>query len=319
MKLLVIIVNFRTPELSLNAVETVLADIEGVDARVTVVDNHSGDGSFDFLSREVSARCWSRVDVIASGRNGGFGFGNNVAVARALRGPDPPAVFFLLNPDASVVPGCFRVLLDFMAAHPEVGIAGPLVSHPDGTPQTSAFRFPSVLGEFERGLRFGAASRLLGRYRVAPPPPSRTTSADWVSGAALAIRRDVIEAVGPFDEGFFLYFEEIDLCRRARLAGFDVRFCPEARVRHAEGTSTGLHTNRRIPRYWFESRRRYFVKQHGAPYFVAASAAWALGHAFWRARLRLQQKPDPDPPQLMADFLKHSFVASLGAEVHRAT
>ena len=102
MKLLVVIVNFRTAALTLEALEHLLPDMEGLDAAVTVVDNDSGDGSLKTLDEQVTARGWGdRVSVVDSGKNGGFGFGNNVAIRRALAQPSPPEYVYLHNPDAA--------------------------------------------------------------------------------------------------------------------------------------------------------------------------------------------------------------------------
>jgi hypothetical protein len=130
---------------------------------------------------------------------------------------------------------------------------------------------------------------------------------EWVSGASLMLRRGVIEAIGLLDEGFFLYFEEVDYCLRARQAGWEVWYVPESRVVHFEGASTGIRTaSRRRPSYWFASRRRFFAKHYGIAGLVAADALWAVGHASLRARrtLGLGRGGDiPDPPGIAKDLL----------------
>ena len=153
MKLLVVIVNFRTADLTLRGLAHLLPDMQalaGVGVSVTVVDNDSGDGSYEKLCAEVEARGWGdRVQVVASGHNGGFGYGNNVAIRRALAQPDPPDYVYLHNPDAHVRPGALRTMLEFLDAHPEVGVAGTRIHDPGAGQHASAFRFPSVLSEIE--------------------------------------------------------------------------------------------------------------------------------------------------------------------------
>ena len=300
MKLLVVIVNFRTAALTLEALACLLPDMEGLDASVTVVDNDSGDGSYETLCREVAARGHGdRVTVVASGRNGGFGFGNNVAIRRALAQPQPPDCVFLHNPDARVRPGTLRTMLEFLDAHPEVGVAGTRIHDPGAGRHASAFRFPSVLSEIEGGLRFGPVSKLLRKHSVWADAPDHTAEVDWVSGASVFFRREVFETVGLFDENFFLYFEETDLCRRAHEAGWRIWYVHEAVVEHEEGAATGItNKNKRVPQFWLDSRRYYFLKAKGRTGLLLADVAWVTSRSLWRMRRAIQRLPDPDPPQL---------------------
>lgn len=309
MKLLVVIVNFRTASLTLLGLEHLLRDMEGLDAAVTVVDNDSGDGSFETLRKEVTERgWWDRVEVIASGKNGGFGFGNNVAIRRALAQSEPPEYVFLHNPDARVRPGALRAMLEFLDAHPEVGVAGTQIHEPGVGVHTSAFRFPSVLSEIEGALRFGPVSRLLRKYSVWADAPTQTAEVDWVSGASVFFRREVFETVGLFDENFFLYFEEVDLCRRAREAGWSIYYVHEAVVEHEEGAATGIKSKKkRVPEFWLDSRRYYLLKAKGPRGLWAANVAWAASHSLWRLRRAAQRLPDDDPPRRLEDFVRHSL------------
>ena len=312
MKLLVVIVNFRTADLTLRGLAHLLPDMQalaGVGVSVTVVDNDSGDGSYEKLCAEVEARGWGdRVQVVASGHNGGFGYGNNVAIRRALAQPDPPDYVYLHNPDAHVRPGALRTMLEFLDAHPEVGVAGTRIHDPGAGQHASAFRFPSVLSEIEGGLRFGPVSRLLRKHSVWADAPDHTAEVDWVSGASAFFRREVFETVGLFDENFFLYFEETDLCRRAREAGWKIWYVHEAVVEHEEGAATGIsNKKKRVPQFWLDSRRYYFLKAKGRGGLLLADAAWVASHSLWRLRRAVQHLPDPDPPRLLQDFVRHSL------------
>jgi GT2 family glycosyltransferase len=126
----------------------------------------------------------------------------------------------------------------------------------------------------------------------------------------MLVRRNVFETCGLFDENYFLYYEEVDLCRRANRAAFGTWYVPAARVVHLVGRSSGVVAGaerpRRQPGYWFEARRRYFVKHHGLAYARLADICWGLGFVAWRTRRRIQRKPDFDPPHLWADFWRHS-------------
>ena len=166
--------------------------------------------------------------MLPTDRNRGFAFGNNAALRPLLQLRDPPAYFHLLNPDTYIRPGAVTKLIDYMAAHPRIGIAGSRLENPDGSPQSAAFHFHGILSELERGIRIGLVSRLLRRWMVAPPPRNAPHKTHWVSGASMMIRREVFEDIGLMDEEFFLYFEETDFCLRRRRPAGRVGSCPPA-------------------------------------------------------------------------------------------
>ena len=309
MKVACIVVNFRTAQLAVAAVQSLLRDLDGMDATVTIVDNDSGDGSFELFESAALELHWrDRVQVVASDKNGGFGYGNNLAIRRALGASDAPDVFFLLNPDAVVEPGATRALLEMFATHPRIGIAGSSIRGFDDERHVSGFRFPTILGELESGVRLGIVTRLLRRWAVAAAPRETTGPVDWVSGAAIMVRREVFESLGLFDESFFLFYEETDLCQRARGAGWQTWYVHESRVRHVGGAATGVREKgRRVAPCWYASRRYYFLKHHGPAYLWCANSSFALGYLLWRIRRRLQRKPDADPPHLLADFVRYNL------------
>ncbi len=304
---LVVIVNWRTPEMTLAAAAAALAALEGIAGALTIVDNDSGDGSFEALARAVAARGWTRVRVLQSGRNGGFGAGNNFGIRAGLPGGAPPDLVYVLNSDAFPAPDAIGALVDHLAAHPEAGLAGSFIHGTDGEPHRTAFRFPSVAGEFEAAARLGPVTRLLRDRVVAMPIPQATTRVDWLAGASLMIRREVLDRVGLFDEGFFLYFEETDLCRRAAAAGWETHYVVESRVAHVGSASTGMKDWPRTPPYWFESRWRYFVKAEGRAGALAATAAHLAGGLLWRARAALTGRPRRDPPHFLRDLAAHAL------------
>lgn len=307
--LLVVIVNYRTADLTIDCLTSLEPQVAGrPGTQVVVVDNASGDDSVDRLSQAVRQRNWGAWAAIQPiNRNGGFAAGNNAAIQPALAAPNPPAFLLLLNPDTVVRPGALQKLLEFMQAHPGVGIAGSRLEDPDGQPQRSAFRFPSILGELEAGVRLGLLTRLLSRWVVAPPVPCGPCPTDWVSGACLITRREVFEQVGLMDEGYFMYYEEVDFCRRAARVGWSIWYVPEARVVHLVGQSSGITSRRRRPSYWFDSRRRYFRTHLGRFGATLADLAFATGFATYRLRRAIQRKPDTDPPGLLLDFVRHAL------------
>jgi N-acetylglucosaminyl-diphospho-decaprenol L-rhamnosyltransferase len=314
MKLLGIIVNYRTARMTLRAAEMLLQELSSIgSARIAIVDNHSRDGSFEQLRDAVVQRGWQRrVEVLQTGYNGGFGYGNNYAIRRNLASNDRADYFYLLNSDAFPQRDAIAELLGFLERHRYVGIAGSHIEGPDGVPHHTAFRFPSLLGELESGLSLGVVSKWLRDWTVALPIPEAIARVDWIAGASMLIRREVLEKVGLFDEHFFLYFEETDLCRRAQLAGFPIYYLPKSVVVHIGSASTGMKDETRpMPRYWFESRRHYFHKHHGFAYLQGVNLAWTAGHVLWQARRFLQHKRNPHPPWFLRDFIRYNFIPTL--------
>jgi GT2 family glycosyltransferase len=314
----VAIVNYQTASLTLAGLASLVAEHQrGLEMRVVVVDNASGDDSLTVLQQGLAALQnpdWIAVEAMP--RNGGFAYGNNVVLRQAMVATPPPDYILLLNPDAAVREGAIAPLIHFLDTHPQVGLVGSRLEDPDGTPQTSAFRFPSLWSELDHGLRLGMISRLLYKRRLAIPVVTEPCLADWLAGASLMIRREVLCSAGLFDEDYFLYFEEVDFCHRAQQAGWECWYVPQSRVVHLVGQSTGVTDTRRapqrIPQYWFASRRRYFLKFHGALYGALADLLWMVGFSLWRVRRWIFSKPDTDPPYFLWDFFRNSLWGKRG-------
>jgi N-acetylglucosaminyl-diphospho-decaprenol L-rhamnosyltransferase len=308
----IVIVNFRTSGLVVDCLHSLKTDIRNEpDCRVIVVDNASGDDSVNRLTTTIKAAGWTWAKVLPLERNGGFSFGNNAAIRPLLQSANSPDYIHLLNPDTYIRPGAVTKLIDFMEANPKVGIAGSSLEHPDGRPQSAAFRFHGILSELESGIRFGPMTKLLRRWMVAPPARNVPHRTDWVGGASMMIRREVFDDIGLMDQRFFLYYEETDFCRRAWKAGWPCWFVPQSRVVHLEGQSTGATgaaaKRRRMPLYWFDSRRRYFRKHHGAGYELLANLAHASGFALWRLRKAIQFRKDQDTPYYLWDLIRNTI------------
>jgi hypothetical protein len=276
----VVIVNYKTADLVVECLASLAAEsMAGVDA--IVVDNESGDGSVERIGAAVRERGWgSWCEVVAAGRNGGFAAGNNVGIRRALERATPPGAVHLLNPDTYIRPGAVEALRGFLGERPGVGIVGSRLENPDGSVRRAAFRFPTPVSEFEHQARFGPVSGLLSRWVVAPPLGDGPCRVGWVTGASMMVRREVFERAGLMDEGYFLYYEETDFCAAAARCGWEVWHVPGSRVVHLVGQATGVNRPGEVrpkPRYWYESRRRYFAKQGGELRADLADAALWLG------------------------------------------
>ncbi|MBF2026925.1 MAG: glycosyltransferase family 2 protein [Oscillatoriales cyanobacterium C42_A2020_001] len=320
-RLLIVTVNYRTADLVIESLRSLANEIQTTPIfKVAVVDNNSGDGSAGKIAAAIAAEGWEDwATLMPSSVNGGFSYGNNYAIRPALQSTNPPDYFLLLNPDAQVRPGALQALIDFMDQHPKVGIAGASLEEQNGKPWPYAFRFPSIIGEFEFGFRLGIVSKLLSQWKVVKVmEQDKEQPIDWLPGACMMIRREVFESIGLMDEGYFLYYEETDFCLQAKRAGWGCWYVPQSRVMHILGQSTGVTAKnqapKRLPQYWYDSRRRYFLKNHGWFYAAVADASWLVGYGLWRIRRVLQRKPDGDPPKMLRDsfynsvFFKHEIL-----------
>lgn len=288
----VVTVNYRTPDLTELCIAALAKEREALPAlRAVVVDGGSGDDSAEVLSAAFGRpeyKDW--VEFLPMPINGGFGWANNQGIRSLLRSAQPPDYIQLLNPDAEVATGAVVALVEYLNANPGAGAVGSQLVDPDGTPAGSAFSFPSIRGEFSRGARTGALDKLL---KVPPISIEATESmeVDWVTGGSVMFRVEALRQVGLFDEGFFLYNEEIELMWRLRKAGWAIATDPRSRVRHVGGVATGVHDREvpgpvepRRPAYLYRSRARFFGLTRGRTGAAGAFAAFLAGHLIWKAR-----------------------------------
>tara|TARA_Y100001933_G_scaffold265279_1_gene339670 strand:- start:96512 stop:97489 length:978 start_codon:yes stop_codon:yes gene_type:complete len=310
--ILVVIVNYRTPDLTIDALASLHVERKHVpDMQVLVTNAPAGDDSQQRITNAIKANDWSSwVTFKQLERNGGFAYGNNVGIEPAIKSDKPPKYVLLLNPDTIVREGAIATLQNFLDTHPNVGMVGSRLEDPDGTAQASAFRFPGILNELISAMRLGFFAGLLKNYVLNPPVQDTAHQTDWVAGASVLVRREVFEQIGMMDEGFFLYYEEVEFCLRAKRAGWTCWYEPASRVVHLVGAASGISDTRkkapRRPAYWFESRRRYYLGSFGKLTALLADTCWILGYSCWRIRRVIQRKPDLDPPCFLRDFIKHS-------------
>ena len=315
MRLLVVIVNYRVTDLTidcLRSLEPEIARVPGV--HVAVCENGTGPEDAVRLREAIANNGWSAwTSLTEIFPNRGFTGGNNVILREAMASADKPQYVLLLNSDTVVLSGALEELVRFMDANPKVGIAGSRLEMPDGTVHVSAFRYHGIANEFDRGLRLGFVSKLLSRWKLAPPPPVGDCDVEWVAGASMIIRREVLDAIGLLDEDYYTYFDDIDFCLRARKAGWPTWYVPESRVIHLVGCSTKLsdpkkEQTRRRPQYWYQARTRFFLKSYGPLYAMLADAAFLAGFSVWRFRRWVQRKPDTDPRHMMLDTFTNSVL-----------
>jgi GT2 family glycosyltransferase len=307
----VIIVTYRTAQLTVAALRSLAGEhaTSELQIRAIVVDNASGD--FAAIAAAVDTHGWSSwVTPVCAPRNGGFAYGNNFGIQHAYAAAIPDYVY-LLNPDAEVRPGALIALAGFLESHPDVGIAGSSFENPDGSEWPIAFRFPTLLSELCQGLELGLVTRLLQHWVVPRNMPAETQPVDWICGASMMIRPAVFTAIGGLDENYFLYFEETDFCLRAKRAGFSTWYVPASRVMHIMGQSTKVTERvlepKRLPAYWFESRRRYFAVtfgiRHAMTIDIVALVANCLG---FLKRLAMRRRHSVQ--YFIRDLARHSVL-----------
>ncbi len=309
--LLTVVLNWRTPDMTLRAVDHALTAMAGIAGEVVVVDNDSGDGSFQKMQDHVVAKGWDRVRVVQSGQNGGFGAGNNFGIRAGLSDGSSPDLVYILNSDAFPAPDAIRLLIDALRRDPALWAVGSYIHGEEGDPHQTLFRFPSIAGEFEGAIRFGPVSRLLKKRIVPLPVPDGDAQADWMAGASVLMRREVLDEIGLFDESFFLYFEETDLFLRAARAGYRSVYVRDSKVMHIGSVSTGMKKWTRVPGYWLDSRLHYFVKNHGPAYALAATSVHLLGGSLYWLRRQLGRKPVNTPTNFLRSLFIHDFKVAL--------
>jgi len=232
---------------------------------IIVVDAASADGSAEMVRAEFPA-----VQLLAQTENLGYTRGNNLGL-RAAQG----RYLFVLNPDTEVVGGALEQMTAYMDAHPQVGALGPQLIDPDGAAQSTRRRFPTLATAFFEStwLQPLAPRSLLDRYYALDLPADVVSQVDWVMGAAVLVRREAYAQVGGLDEGFFMYSEEVDWCRRLKAAGWQVVYFPPARIIHHIGRSSEQVPAATHIRF-NASKVRYIRKYHGA--LAALALRWFL-------------------------------------------
>ena len=282
----IVIVNWNVRDLLRHCLHSIFQlPSSNFQTEVIVVDSASSDGSVAMVEEE-----FPQVRLIANSENVGFTVGSNQGIA-ASRG----RYVLLLNPDTEIVGDALATMVEYLDDQPQVGALGPQLLNPDGSIQSSRRRFPSLATAFLESTilqQWFPHNRIARHYYMADQPDDEVQEVDWVTGACLLTRREAIQNVGVLDEGFFMYSEELDWCRRAKERGWKVVYLPTARVIHHGGQSS--EQVKSFQHIQFQrSKIRYFRKHHGlwqaevlrsfilSTYLyqlIAEALKWLVGH-----------------------------------------
>ena len=279
------IVNTNNRQLLLSCLESLHASMTPeIGVEIVVLDNASEDRSAEAVRERFPG-----VRLLAQGFRAGFGANHNTVI-RATNG----RYVFVLNEDTTSDDWGFARLVAEMDAYPRTAALGPRLVYPNGRHQGSAWRFPTPLVSL-------VGVPTLGKVGIDQSKGKRPRAVDWVVGAAVLLRREALDGVGLFDESFFIYFEEVDLCLRLRRAGWEVRYLPTVSVVHHESQFSADIPERRINEMW-RGRHRYWRKHHsaagtriaalatGGQYFGAAALGLLRRDRAYRASMRLHAR-----------------------------
>ncbi len=250
------IVNWNTREELRECLNSVLAQDCIEKCEVVVVDNASSDSSADIVNSEFDGR----IRLIENRSNFGFGAAHNQAI-ESSKG----RYVFVINPDSRMLkPNVLGQMVAYMDANPQIGVIGPRILNPDGTLQFSARRFPPMFAGIFRHTILGRLfpnNRFVRGYLMTDISHDVTMDVDWLSGSALMVRRKTIEQIGAFDERFFMYCEDVDLCKRAHDGGWRVVYYPEVEVSHRIGAASDKNPFAMIKQH-HHSMLLYFLKHN---------------------------------------------------------
>jgi len=278
-----VVVNLNAADLTIACVASIVADTSAGDAEVVVVDNGSRDDSVARIRKE-----FPDLLLVESAENVGYAGGANIGIA-ATRAP----IVAVLNNDLTFAFGTARPLVERLETTPRLGATGPLIRNLDGSLYPSARCLPSVFVAVGHGLLglWWQSNPFTRRYRQLDIDPNVGREVDWLSGSAIWLRREALDAIGGWDERYFMYMEDVDLCWRLRRAGWHIVYEPTAEIVHVQGATTAKHPYRMLVEHhrsaWRFARRRFTGARAmllpAAAVYLSFRAVLAMVEHAWRA------------------------------------
>jgi N-acetylglucosaminyl-diphospho-decaprenol L-rhamnosyltransferase len=276
-RLAVVIINYKTPQLVIDCLATLLPELGDLAAKVVIIDNNSNDDSCEIISQWMSGNDGlNKVKLIASQDNTGFSGGNNRGISEI-----EAEYYLLLNSDTLIRKGAIALLLDAADKDKQAGLISPRLEWPDATPQESCFTFHTPISELISSANTGLVTHILKRWDVPQAVIEKSDYYDWTSFACVLVKRDVFKDIDLMDEGYFMYYEDVAFAYKAALAGWKVLNVPDAHVVHLRGGSSPVKSQaklrKRLPRYYYESRTRFFYQVYGRFGLLMANLLWTVG------------------------------------------
>lgn len=244
----IIFVNYKTKDLTIDAINSVKEKTEGIEYEIFVVDNNSQDASIDIIEER-----FPDIHIIKNNINAGFGAANNIAIRRASG-----KYLLCLNTDTLLVNNAIKSMFNFMESdtNKNVGVCGGILYDEKLSTIHSGGRFPSLTAIlWKLGLKYIFPNIYKKMYGIG----CLASKIEYITGADIMFRKKVLDSVGLFDENFFMYFEETDLCKRIKNFGFDVKLVKNAKIIHKEGKS---NNNNLLKKQWFKKSEFYYFKKH---------------------------------------------------------
>ena len=298
-KLAIIIINYKTPDLVIQCLQSLSGQMRK-EYFVVIVDNDSSDDSPEKIKNAIYDNNWTRwTKVICLKENIGFAGGNNVGIKSIIAD-----YYLLLNSDTIAKPKLLTDLISAAEKNEDAGIISPRIELEDGDLETNARKFLNPISEFISSASTGIITKSLNRFYPFSMNQKITLRCDWICFACALVKRQVIDDIGLLDDGYFMYYDDVDYCRRAKQAGWSILYWPKSTVIHLKGKSGPVESQtkhlKRRPRYYYAARSRYFAKFYGTAGFWFVNVLWGAGRAISGFREILGNK---DPHACKNEFL----------------
>lgn len=315
-ELAIVVVNYKTPKLVKDCLASLLPELEYINAKIVVVDNASTDDSVEAVQGWIlENNADDKVELVASSENTGFSGGNNTGIKHRSA-----EYYLLLNSDTKVHQGSILKLLNAAKQDKTIGLVGPRLEWPNGQSQESCFRFHSPLSELISSANSGPITKVLNKFNVPYPVSDKQQYYDWVSFACVLVKSEVFDDIGLMDDGYFMYFEDVAFAYHAKQVGWKILNVPDAHVIHLRGGSSPVKAQaklrKRLPRYFYESRTRYYYQVYGRVGVLTANVCWSIGYAIALIRSISSSSFNPNASASQWRDIWINFIQPLKSYIH---